>query len=61
MVVKTMVINYHVLRTPKVPSRSVKRIVSLLQELSEYLGFALTYHSAKNLFEQKLRDRVPWS
>ncbi|CAL1148531.1 unnamed protein product, partial [Cladocopium goreaui] len=27
------------------------------QELSEYLGFALTYHSAKNLFEQKLRDR----
>jgi hypothetical protein len=29
--------------------------------LSEYLGFALTYHSAKNLFEQKLRDRVPWS
>ncbi|CAL1141717.1 unnamed protein product [Cladocopium goreaui] len=27
------------------------------QELSEYLGFALTYHSAKTLFEQKLRDR----
>eukprot|EP00435_Cladocopium_sp_Y103_P026016 s60_g6.t1 len=27
------------------------------QELSEYLGFALTFHSAKNLFEQKVHDR----